>query len=118
MGKTSEGFFGPEYYCRPDNSVYICGAEAHQAAPLAKVPTAADVQLHQEALDELKEHAKSLSSTHLVEGSKVTREQACYLPTAPGGDPIIGRVIQGVYVAAGHTCWGICNGPGTGKVMS
>lgn len=82
----------------------MCGANAHEAAPLSKVPTAADVQLHREALDELRQHAATLSSTHLGQDAKLLKEQACYLPTAPGGDPIIGRVLEGVYVAAGHTC--------------
>jgi glycine/D-amino acid oxidase-like deaminating enzyme len=26
--------------------------------------------------------------------------------------------MPGLLVAAGHTCWGIQNGPGTGKLMS
>jgi glycine/D-amino acid oxidase-like deaminating enzyme len=26
--------------------------------------------------------------------------------------------IDGVYVASGHSCWGITQGPGTGLVMS
>lgn len=83
--------------------MYVCGAAAHESAPLSKVPTAADVKLHREALDELREHATSLSSTHLGKDAKLLKEQACYLPTAPSGDPIIGRVLEGVYVAAGHT---------------
>lgn len=27
-------------------------------------------------------------------------------------------MVPGLFVAAGHTCWGIQNGPGTGKLMS
>ena len=33
--------------------------------------------------------------------------------------PLVGQTtVPGVLVAAGHTCWGIQNGPGTGKLMA
>ena len=28
------------------------------------------------------------------------------------------KELDGVYVASGHSCWGITQGPGTGLVMS
>lgn len=32
---------------------------------------------------------------------------------------MIGKTtVSGLFVAAGHTCWGIQNGPGTGKLMA
>ncbi len=34
------------------------------------------------------------------------------------GPLIDGDAERGLYVAAGHTCWGITLGPGTGKVMA
>jgi glycine/D-amino acid oxidase-like deaminating enzyme len=34
------------------------------------------------------------------------------------GPLVGGTTIPGLWVAAGHTCWGIQNGPGTGKLMS
>ena len=38
---------------------------------------------------------------------------------AGAGGPLVGHVgVKGLYMAAGHTCWGIQNAPGTGKVMS
>lgn len=43
-------------------------------------------------------------------GAEVQLEQACYLPTG-SGDPVIGLVKKGIWVASGHGCWGICNGP-------
>ena len=47
-------------------------------------------------------------------------KQACYLPISDDGAPAIGKVpgLQGAYIAAGHGCWGILNGPGTGIVMA
>jgi len=42
------------------------------------------------------------------------------MPLSPDGVPIIGKVPQttNVYIATGHSCWGILNAPGTGLVMS
>jgi glycine/D-amino acid oxidase-like deaminating enzyme len=50
----------------------------------------------------------------------VESEQACYLPLSPDGSPVIGAVpgVQGAYIAAGHSCWGILNGPATGLAMA
>lgn len=44
-------------------------------------------------------------------GATVEREQACYLPVG-SGDPVIGQIEgtgegKGVWVASGHSCWGI-----------
>ena len=47
-------------------------------------------------------------------------EQACHLPFAADGVPVIGRVpgAAGAYVATGAGCWGILCGPATGKAMA
>lgn len=52
--------------------------------------------------------------------AEVEAQQACYLPAAPDGLPVIGEVpgTRGAYVATGHTCWGILNGPATGLAMA
>jgi glycine/D-amino acid oxidase-like deaminating enzyme len=46
--------------------------------------------------------------------------QSCYLPITNGGVPMVGPIpgIQGAYVATGHSCWGITNGPATGEAMA
>ncbi|KAJ9511842.1 hypothetical protein QJQ45_004556 [Haematococcus lacustris] len=53
-------------------------------------------------------------------GAHVAAKQACYLPNAPDGIPVIGCVPDhpGVFVATGHTCWGILNAPATGKACA
>jgi glycine/D-amino acid oxidase-like deaminating enzyme len=54
-----------------------------------------------------------------LEGAECTAENACYLPiSVRTGNPIIGKLRDGLWVASGHSCWGITLGPGTGKVMS
>ena len=47
-------------------------------------------------------------------------EQSCYLPTTYDGIPIIGKIpgVKGGFIATGHGCWGILNGPATGEAIA
>jgi glycine/D-amino acid oxidase-like deaminating enzyme len=46
--------------------------------------------------------------------------QACFRPVTQDGLPLIGAVpgAPGVYVATGHSVWGILNAPATGEAMA
>jgi glycine/D-amino acid oxidase-like deaminating enzyme len=46
--------------------------------------------------------------------------QACFRPVTEDGLPLIGRVpgMDGVYVATGHSVWGMLNAPATGEAMA
>lgn len=73
-----------------------------------------------ESIETLKRVAINVSS-HLREGeAEVKAEQACFLPCTDDGPPVIGELpgIKGCYVATGHNCWGILNGPATGAAMA
>lgn len=73
-----------------------------------------------ESIRVLKRVACNVSS-HLREGeAQVKAEQACFLPCTDDSVPIIGEVpgVKGCYVATGHSCWGILNGPATGAAMA
>lgn len=50
----------------------------------------------------------------------IQAEQACFLPIADRGRPLVGKVrgVEGVYVGSGLSCWGITQGPGLGLVLS
>ncbi|XP_057771150.1 putative oxidoreductase TDA3 [Salvia miltiorrhiza] len=106
----------PEVYPRPTGEVYICGMSAEAEVPddaeqIAAVP---------EAIVVLKSVARSVSSK-LSEGeATVKAEQACFLPCTDDSVPVIGEVpgLKGCYVATGHSCWGILNGPATGAAMA
>lgn len=114
---ASYGDLSPDIYPRPDGEAYICGvAEAPQQS--SKLDSPGTVTPTNNSCKTLKELAAEMS-TSLRDG-KIGVEQACYLPLTQDGLPIIGRVpkYDGVYVAAGHSCWGILNAPITGKVMS
>lgn len=59
----------------------------------------------------------------VLAAAPVKAKQACYLPRhmrfGQESGPLVGKTtVPGVYVASGHTCWGIQNGPATGKLMS
>ncbi|KAI5994493.1 FAD dependent oxidoreductase [Pisolithus albus] len=108
----------PEIYARPDNEVYACGPGDD-----SKLPSNVDeVEVDQTACESIREQVVSVSP-ELREGT-VEKRQACFLPVVSqrgAGGPIIGEaktVAKGLYVATGHTCWGICNAPGTAKVMA
>lgn len=105
----------PEIYARPDDTVYACG-EGDQTVPLPK--TTADVEVDQERCEEIINQVGSISDA--LRDGQVSARQACYLPNVTaGGGPLIGHTgTKGLYLAAGHTCWGIQNAPGTGKVIS
>lgn len=101
----------PEIYSRPQNRVYVCGPGDDEPLP----DLASNVKVSPSAIASLRNNVSSISAT-LREG-RVETEQACYLPN---GGPIVGKVdkISGLIIATGHTVWGICNAPATGKAVS
>jgi len=115
-GVTSRAMYvTPEIYARPNNELYACG-EGDHLVPLPK--TSAEVQVDDERCQDIIDYCSSFSD-EMKDGEVLVR-QACYLPQVQsGGGPLIGPTnTKGIWIAAGHTCWGIQNGPGTGKLMS
>ncbi|XVE87060.1 hypothetical protein DITRI_Ditri18aG0085800 [Diplodiscus trichospermus] len=106
----------PEVYPRPTGEVYICGMSAE-----AEVPDDPEqIVGNPESIEMLKRVGRNVSS-HLAEGeAQVKAEQACFLPCTDDGVPVIGEIpgVKGCYVATGHSCWGILNGPATGAAMA
>ncbi|EFJ41465.1 hypothetical protein VOLCADRAFT_98510 [Volvox carteri f. nagariensis] len=104
----------PEVYPRPDGTVYVCGEPQSLPVP----PSAAQVTVEQPLIDNIRAVAASLATC--LGQAAVEAQQACYLPCAPDSLPVIGPVpgCEGAYLATGHTCWGILNGPGTGLVLA
>lgn len=107
----------PEIYARPNNEAYCCG-EGDHVIPLPS--TSAEVQTDDARCQDIIDAVSSISDE--MRGGEVLVRQACYLPNvqaAGSGGPLIGETgVKGLLLAAGHTCWGIQNGPGTGKLMS
>lgn len=107
----------PEIYARPNHELYACG-EGDTLVPLP--PRTADVAVDASRCQDIADYCAAISD-ELRDGEILTR-QACYLPQVEspvGPGPLLGKTrTEGLFVAAGHTCWGIQNGPGTGKLMS
>ncbi|KAH7165874.1 FAD dependent oxidoreductase [Dactylonectria macrodidyma] len=116
--RRHKGRVDPEIYARPFGEVYACG----EPDTLIPLPDTADQVQHDEAqCDDLVAYISTFSP--VLRTAPVKAKQACYLPRhmrfGQESSPLLGKTtIPGVWVAAGHTCWGIQNGPGTGKLMS
>ncbi|BAT75627.1 hypothetical protein LR48_Vigan01g191900 [Vigna angularis] len=110
------GALDPEVYPRPTGEVYVCGMSKEEEVP----DDPAEIRGNPESIAMLKRVAKTVSS-HLGEGEAgLKAEQACFLPCTDDGIPVIGEVpgVKGCYVATGHNCWGILNGPATGAALA
>lgn len=109
-GKTSE----PEIFARPDGTIWACGENSMVTPPEDPLR----VNPRPGASAAIVEVAQALSS-HLTD-AEVVQQQACIRPLSPDGSPIIGQhpYVAGAYIATGHSCWGILNGPATGKALA
>lgn len=105
-----------EISTRPNNTIWVASGTGTCYELLG---TADDIIPDKEACDEIITNAGAISRALLV--ADVCEHQPCYLRNIEGGvpGPILGGTdIAGLWIAAGHSCWGIQNGPGTGKIMS
>lgn len=113
--KTGKKSSEPELYARPDGTGYLCGPTDNEPLP----DRADQVKVSRSAIATLKAEAAIISPHALGEKAVVEAEQACYLPySRRTGSPILAKLREGVFFAAGHSCWGIQQGPGTGLAMS
>ncbi|CDO94255.1 unnamed protein product [Kluyveromyces dobzhanskii CBS 2104] len=113
---SSNKYFSPEMYARKDE-VYVCG----EGDTLVELPETSDaVEVVKEKCDELYHYVSKLSPN--LSRGHILKRQACYLPVLnvpTSSGPLIGETnVEGLFIASGHSCWGINNAPGTGKVMS
>lgn len=116
--RKHKGNVDPEIYARPFNEVYACG-EPDKTIPLPE--TADQVQCDEAQCDDLVAYIGTISPQ--LAAAPVKAKQACYLPRhvrfGEERSPLIGRTqTPGLWIAAGHTCWGIQNGPATGCLMA
>ncbi|SPN97661.1 uncharacterized protein DNG_01174 [Cephalotrichum gorgonifer] len=116
--RRHRGSVDPEMYARPNREVYACG-EPDNSVPL---PETADlVQVDDTQCDDLISYISTISPP--LRAAPIKARQSCYLPRhmrfGQERGPIAGPTsVSGVWVASGHTCWGIQNGPGTGYLMA
>lgn len=113
-GRTS--YVSPEIYPRRDE-VYVCG----EGDTLADVPETTDhVQVLRHKCDDLFKNVGEISPQ--LRNGKILKRQACYLPVVDvpsHSGPFIGSTnVDNLYLASGHSCWGINNAPATGLIMA
>ncbi|CAI4482552.1 AEL_collapsed_G0023890.mRNA.1.CDS.1 [Saccharomyces cerevisiae] len=97
--------------------VYVCG----EGDTLVNIPESSDdVEVVSEKCDELYHYVSKLSPT--LSKGHLLRKQACFLPVLnvpTSSGPLIGETnVKDLYIASGHSCWGINNAPATGKLMA
>jgi glycine/D-amino acid oxidase-like deaminating enzyme len=90
--------------------------------PSIPLPETADlVQCDEDQCDDLAAYMGTISPK--LGSAPIKTKQACYLPRhmrfGEERSPLVGETsVPGLYIASGHTCWGIQNGPGTGCLMA
>lgn len=116
MRTSRASYVSPEIYPRRDE-VYVCG----EGDTFADVPeTSDDVEVLRDRCDELFKHVSAVSPN--LKNGRILKRQACYLPVVDvpsHSGPFIGCTnVDNLYLASGHSCWGINNAPATGLLMS
>ena len=94
----------PEFYPRPDGTLYICHATPESEAPLPSSPK--DVTINSKACDDIEGYARTMLAGPWTEGTQVEKRQACYLPVnTETGNLLLGFLpgCRGVIAACGHS---------------
>lgn len=104
----------PEIFPRADGTTYVCALSSNAPLPLDPAHVTED----RGAFQRLEALARSLSP--VLADSPVLARQACFRPVTQDGMPLIGQVPgqDGVFVATGHSVWGILNAPATGEAIA
>lgn len=116
--RTHRGRVDPEVYARPGGEAYACG----EPDPSVPLPATADaVKCDDAQCDDLIAYMGTVSPA--LAGAPIATRQACYIPrhmrAGEEMSPLVGpTAVAGLWMASGHTCWGIQNGPATGKLVS
>ena len=112
------GHGDPEVYVRPDSTAY-CTGFPEPARAVTEVPGEERVEVEKvEAIVQAVQSASAGTDRAIDWAQPSVKEKACYLPTTPDGIPVIGQVKSGIYMASGHSCWGILMGLATGESLA
>ncbi len=114
LREANGAVLNPEVFSRTDGTTYVSAINSETALP----DDPAQVVPDHDAIERLQAMCRRLFPA-LAETNIVAR-QACYRPVTQDGLPLIGKVphSEGVYVAAGHSVWGILNAPATAEAMA
>ena len=108
------GLQSPEVFPRADGTTYVCAISSESPLPLDPGTVGPDPG----AIERLEEICRQLSP--VLAKAPIVARQACFRPVTQDGLPLIGPVpgLKGVYVATGHSVWGILNAPATGEAVA
>jgi glycine/D-amino acid oxidase-like deaminating enzyme len=113
------GRFGdPEVYVRGDSTAYCTG---FPEPPRVVEENPGQEIVQPEKISTILEAVALASEQHncaLALDQDPVVQQACYLPTTDDGIPVMGKLEDGCFIAAGHSCWGILLGPASGESMA
>jgi glycine/D-amino acid oxidase-like deaminating enzyme len=103
-----------EVFPRADGSTHVTPFSDIVPLPLDPATVIPDASV----IDRLEATCKRLSPIFRPE--RIVARQACFRPVTQDGLPLIGKVplSEVVYVATGHSVWGILNGPATGEALA
>jgi len=118
-----DGCGDPEVYPRPDATAYCTG---FPDPPIVVTERPGQEEVRPDAVRTIVEAVRAASGGGGGDNGVLARdpivEQSCYLPTTRDGLLVMGELLgskgKGCFVAAGHGCWGILLGPGTGEAMA
>jgi glycine/D-amino acid oxidase-like deaminating enzyme len=112
--EANGGASSPEVFPRDDGTTYVCAISSE--GPLPVDP--ADVSPDPGAIERLETMCRDMSP--ILRDAPIIARQACFRPVTRDGLPLIGIVAdaEGVFVATGHSVWGILNAPATGEAMA
>jgi glycine/D-amino acid oxidase-like deaminating enzyme len=111
---TDGSMLTPEVFPRPDGTTYVCAISSESALPVDPSSVVPD----DGAMDRLKALCDRISP--VLAASRVVASGACFRPVTQDGLPLIGAVpgARGLYVATGHSVWGILNAPATAEAIA
>jgi glycine/D-amino acid oxidase-like deaminating enzyme len=104
----------PELFPRADGTTWVCAISTTGSLPVDPADVVPDEGAH------VRLEALCRNISPALAAAPVKARQACFRPVTEDGLPLIGAVlgIDGVYVATGHSVWGMLNAPATGEAMS
>lgn len=112
--EASGEVLSPELFVRADGTTWVCAISSAGSLPIdpAAVTPERDAHARLEAM--CRDIAPGLAEM------PIKARQACFRPVTEDGLPLIGAVpgTSGVYVATGHSVWGMLNAPATGEAMA
>ena len=107
-----------EVYPRGNGDMYSCCEDKWNSAtdlpddPREMIPS-------KESKDFILSSLNKLNFKNKVPPESIIKEQCCCIPQFGSAHPTIGKLgLLNAWIACGHSCWGILNGPATGLVLS